>query len=94
MHGSRIAANFQAGLPFALTRRNPAIHSDLTKHPRSHRFRTPRKDRWPLCNLDQLLLLARGGAGQWRFSFEIVVAGDLLKKLQTVISLLAESKGV
>ncbi len=44
--------------------------------------------------LDHLLLLARGDAGQWQFNFEIVLAGELLKKMQTVISSLSGSKGV
>ncbi len=44
--------------------------------------------------LERLLLLARGDAGQWHFDLEMVFADDLLRRLRTVISSLAESKGI
>lgn len=44
--------------------------------------------------LERLLLLARGDAGQWHFDLEMVFADDVLRRLRTVISSLAESKGI
>jgi len=44
--------------------------------------------------LERLLLLARGDAGQWHFDLEMVFADDVLRRLRTIISSLAESKGI
>jgi two-component system heavy metal sensor histidine kinase CusS len=44
--------------------------------------------------IEQLLLLARGDAGQWQFHFDSVFADAVLRRLQKVISSLAESKHI
>jgi signal transduction histidine kinase len=44
--------------------------------------------------IEQLLLLARGDAGQWQFHFDSVFADAVLRHLQKVISSLAESKHI
>jgi two-component system heavy metal sensor histidine kinase CusS len=44
--------------------------------------------------LDQLLLLARGDAGQWQFRFDAVLAGTVIGRLKEVVSPLAESKQI
>jgi heavy metal sensor kinase len=44
--------------------------------------------------LDQLLLLARGDAGEWKFRFDIVFADQILRGLRTALAPLAESKDV
>jgi len=44
--------------------------------------------------IEQLLLLARGDAGQWQFHFDTVFADAVLRHLQKVISSLAESKHI
>lgn len=67
--------------------------------------RTPDSYRQTLCKiqhesaemtelLDQLLLLARGDAGQWQFRFDAVLAGTVIGRLKDVISPLAESKQI
>jgi heavy metal sensor kinase len=42
--------------------------------------------------LDQLLLLARGDAGEWKFRFDTVFADQILRGLRTALAPLAESK--
>lgn len=42
--------------------------------------------------LDQLLLLARGDAGEWRFRFDTVFADQVVREARTVASLWAERK--
>jgi heavy metal sensor kinase len=44
--------------------------------------------------LEQLLLLARGDAGEWQFQFETVSVNDLLRKLRSTVASLAESKQI
>lgn len=44
--------------------------------------------------LDELLLLARGDAGQWKFRFETVFIDQLLRGLRRTIDPLAEVRGV
>lgn len=42
--------------------------------------------------LDQLLLLARGDAGEWKFRFDTVFADQVLRGLRNVLGSLAESR--
>jgi two-component system heavy metal sensor histidine kinase CusS len=44
--------------------------------------------------IEQLLVLARGDAGQWQFQFDSVFPDAVLRHLQKTISSLAESKGI
>jgi two-component system heavy metal sensor histidine kinase CusS len=44
--------------------------------------------------LDQLLLLARGDAGQWQFRFDAVLGGTVIGQLKEVVSPLAEAKQI
>lgn len=44
--------------------------------------------------LDELLLLARGDAGQWQFRFDTVFADDVLRGLRKFIAPLAENRNI
>lgn len=70
------------------------------RHPRSlesHRqtLEAIRKETEQMTELiEQLLLLARGDAGQWQFQFDSVFADAVLRHLQKTISSMAESKNI